>query len=300
MRRWFTGLALIIALVAAVPVQAQSGLRLSSVSVDVWPEYDQPAVLVIYRISMSPTTTLPVILNLRIPAQAEAYAVAISDPVNGLINAPYDRTVQGSWATLAITANARDVQVEYYDTLVKNGTARHIVYEWAGDYAVDSFTVDIQQPTGATNMVTNPVLPQSAVGQDGFVYYQSSPQPFSAGQTYTLTADYQKTTDSLSTTGLPVQPTQPLTASTTGRVTMSAVLPWILAGIGVVLIILGIVGGYYMWKNGTRRPFSSRRRHTTPQPGNETVEVYCHQCGKRAQPGDVFCRTCGMRLQKDG
>jgi hypothetical protein len=249
---------------------------------------------------MPANTTFPVIVNLRIPAQAEAYAVAISDPANGLLNAPYDRTVQGSWAILAITANAKDVQVEYYDALVKNGTARHITYEWAGDYAVDSFAVDIQQPTGATNMVTNPALPQNAMGQDGFVYFQSAPQPLAAGKTFTLTADYQKTTDTLSTTGLPVQPTQPLTASTTGRVTMSAVLPWILAGIGVVLIILGVVGGYYMWKNGTRRTFISRKRHVPPQQENMADEVFCHQCGKRAQPGDVFCRTCGIRLQKDG
>ncbi len=299
MRKWFTALAVLIALWVTFPAQAQSELRLSSVSVDIWPEYDQPAVLVIYHISMPANTTLPVTLNLRIPAQAEAYAVAISDPVNGLLNAPYDRTVQGTWATLAITANAKDVQVEYYDTLVKNGTARHIVYEWAGDYAVESFTVDIQQPTGATNMVTNPTLPQSTVGQDGFVYFQSAPQPLAAGQTFTLTSDYQKTTDALSTTGLPVQPTQPLNGSTPGRVTMSAVLPWVLAAVGVVLIVFGIVGGYYMWKNGTRRTFATRKRHAQPQQETVTDEVYCHQCGKRAQAGDVFCRTCGMRLLKD-
>jgi hypothetical protein len=299
MRKWFTALAVVVTLWASFPAQAQSELRLSSVSVDVWPEYDQPAVLVIYHISMPANTTLPVILNLRIPAQAEAYAIATSDPVNGLLNAPYDRTVQGTWATLAITANAKNVQVEYYDPLVRNGSARHIVYEWAGDYAVDSFALDLQQPTGATNMVTNPSLLPSPVGQDGFVYFQSTPQPLSTGQTYTLTADYQKTTDALSTTGLPVQPTQPLNATTPGRVTMSAVLPWILAGLGVVLIILGIVGGYYMWKNGTRRILATRKRHSQAQSESETEEIHCHQCGKRAQPGDVFCRTCGMRLQKD-
>jgi hypothetical protein len=299
MRKCVTALAVFITFWVAFPVQAQSQVSLSSVRVDVWPEYDQPAVLVIYHISMSASTTLPITINLRIPSQAQTYAVAVSDPVKGLLNAPYDRTVEGTWATLAITANAKDVQVEYYDTLVKTGTARHIVYEWAGDYAVDSFAVDIQQPSGATSMVTNPVLPPSPIGQDGFVYYESTPQPMTTGQTFTLTADYQKTTDTLSTTGLPVQPTQPLNASTPGRVTMNAVLPWVLAGLGGALIVVGIVGGYYMWKNGTRRSSAARKRHAQPQQENETNEVYCHQCGKRAQPGDVFCRTCGMRLQKD-
>jgi hypothetical protein len=299
MRKWFTALALLVALWVSFPAQAQSEVRLSSVSVDIWPEYDQPAVLVIYHISVSPSATPPVSLNLRIPAQAEVFAVAISDPVNGLLNTPYDRIVQGSWATLTITANSKDVQVEYYEPLVKNGIARHIAYEWAGDYAVDTFAVILQQPVGATNMVTTPTLQQNAVGQDGFVYFQSASQPLTAGQNYTLTADYQKTTDALSTTGLPVQPTQPLNASTPGRVTNNAVLPLVLAGVGGALIIFGIVGGLYLWKNGTRRSGASRKRHAQAQQVNETDAIYCHQCGKRAQPGDVFCRTCGMRLQKD-
>jgi len=299
LRKCFAVLAVLVALWVSFPAQAQSEVRLNSVSVDIWPEYDQPAVLVIYHISLSPDTTLPATLDLRVPAQAEVFAVAIADPVKGLLNTPYDRTVQGSWATLTITANSQDVQVEYYDALVQNGTARHVVYEWAGDYAVDAFEVAFQMPVSATDLVTDPILINSSVGQDGFVYYQSTPQPLAAGQPFTLTADYQKATNALSTTGLPVQPTQPLNVSTPGRVTMSGVLPWVLAVIGGALIMVGIVGGLYMWKNGTRRSSASRKRHTQPQQSSETGAVYCYQCGKRAQPGDVFCRTCGMRLRKE-
>jgi hypothetical protein len=299
MRKWFFVLAIMTAICLSIPARAQSGVSLSSVSVDIWPEYDQPAILVIYHLSISASTTLPVSISLHIPAQAEVFAVANSDPTSGLVNAPYDRTVDGSQATLTLTANSKEVQVEYYDKLVKNGTARHIVYEWAGDYAVDSFAVAIQQPVGATDMVTNPILPQNPIAQDGFVYFQSASQPLSAGQTYTLTADYNKITDALSTTGLPVQPTQPLTSNTPGRVTMSAVLPWVLAGVGGALIIFGIVGGIYMWRNGTRRSSIGRKRHAQAQQTSDSEAIYCPQCGKRAQPGDMFCRTCGMRLQKD-
>jgi hypothetical protein len=189
--------------------------------------------------------------------------------------------------------------VEYYDALEKKGTARHIVYEWAGDYVVDTFTIALQQPVSATNLSTNPVLIKSSVGPDGFTYYQSTPQPLVAGQSFTLTADYQKATDTLSTTGLPVQPVQPLNASTPGRVTMSGVMPWILGGIGGALIVVGIVGGLYMWKSGTLRSSASRKRHSPQQQVSETDAVYCYQCGKRAQPGDVFCRTCGTHLRME-
>jgi len=299
MRKCIIVMAIFVALWISLPAQAQNEVHLSSVSVNIWPEYDQPAVLVIYDIFLSSDTTLPATLNLRVPSQAEVFAVAVADPVKGLLNAPYDRTVQGSWATLKITANSPEVQLEYYDTLVKNGTARHVVYEWAGDYAVDAFAVALQQPVGATDMVTDPTLTKTSVSQDSFIYYQSTPHPLTAGESFTMIADYQKVTDTLSTTGLPVQPTQPLNANTPGRVTMSGILPWLLAGIGGALIIVGIVAGLYMWKSGTRRSSRTRKRHTQPQQASETGEIYCHQCGKRAQPGDVFCRICGMRVRKE-
>jgi ribosomal protein L40E len=299
MRKCFTVLVVLVAFWISFPAQAQTETHLSSVSVEIWPEYDQPAVLVICHITLSADETLPANLNLRVPAKAEVYAVAVSDATGSLLNTPYDRTVQGSWASLKITASSRDVQVEYYEDLVKNGTTRHIVYEWAGDYVVDAFAVALQQPLDATDMVTNPVLTKSSLGQDGFIYFRSEPQPLAVEQSFTLTADYQKASDSLSTTGLTVQPTQPLNSNTPGRVTMSGILPWILAGVGGVLVVVGIAGGLYYWKNGTRRTPSSRKRHVQSQQVNENNDVYCNRCGKRAQPGDVFCRKCGMRLRKE-
>jgi hypothetical protein len=297
MRKCFAILAMLAALWISIPAQAQGALHLTSVSVDVWPEYDQPAVLVIYHLSLDPATKLPATVNLRIPATAEVYAVAVSDPTSGLVNAPYNRTVQGQWATLAITANSTGVQVEYYDTLSKTGTSRHIVFEWAGDYGVDAFSVNLQEPAGATDLITDPALTQSTTGQDGLTYLQSAPQALSAGQSYTLTVDYQKTTDTLSTTGLPVQPTEPLTTSTPGRETTSSIV-WVLAGIGGTLVVVSIVMGFFMWRSGTRRPATSRKRHAPSRSAREDDAIYCNQCGKRAQPEDEFCRTCGTRLPR--
>jgi hypothetical protein len=298
MRKWFTALALAFILGVSYPVFAQGTLSMSSVSVDIWPEYDQPAVLVIYHISLPSSTTLPATFNLQVPADAEVYAVAVSDPSAGLLNAPYERTVNGSWATLKITADNPEIQVEYYAPLVKNGTARHIVYEWSGQYAVGAFSITVQQPVGATSLTLDPALTQNSIGQDGLDYYTSMTQTLAANQAYTLTIDYQKTTDTLSTTGLPVEPAQPLNAVTPGRVTVSGVLPWVLAGVGGALIVVGVVGGIYLWKSNTHNPAENRRRHLASRQDAESKLIYCHQCGKRAQTGDVFCRNCGSRLQK--
>jgi hypothetical protein len=300
MRKFFTIMTILTALWFSIPAQAQSSKRLSSVKVEISPEYDQPKVLVIYRISLPAETSLPNTVVIRIPSQAEVWAVATVNPVDSkLQDAPYDRSVNGTWATLTITSNSLDLQVEYYETLLKDGNTRHIIYEWAGDYSVDSFSVVFQMPIGATDLIANPVLTSSSVDQSGSAFYQSIPQSLDAGQTYKLTADYQKTTDSLSTTGLTVQPAQPLNTGTPGRVTMISILPWILAGIGGALIAVAIVYGLNLGKTGKRRPSGSRKRHAQPNLPSGTGEVYCLQCGKRAQAGDMFCRTCGMRLPKE-
>jgi len=299
MRKFVAVAAFLFLLSVSSPAFAQNELYFNTVSVDILPEYDQPATLVIYHLSLPANTTLPASINLRIPSQAEVYAVAVSDPSKGLLNAPYDRVVDGSLATLTITADTLEVQVEYYDSLEKNEASRHIVFEWQGDYAVNEFSVTLQQPTGATDLQMDPALAKGNVAQDGFVYYRSIPQPLQKGQSYNLTVDYQKSTDALSTTGLPVEPAQPLDTNTPGRVSNSSVLPWVLAGLGGALIVIAIVGGIYFWRSGSRRHHTSRKRHAQPQQENEPGIIYCHQCGKRAQPGDVFCRTCGTRLQKE-
>ena len=130
-------------------------------------------------------------------------------------------------------------------------------------------------------------------------YFGSLSAPLLAGQSYTLTVDYQKATDDLSTTGLPVQPAEPITPSTPGRVNSSATLPWILAGVGVALIVFGGATAFYMWRKNQHGSPSPRKRHARILEDDGADAIYCTQCGKRAQAGDVFCRTCGTRLQKE-
>jgi hypothetical protein len=77
---------------------------------------------------------------------------------------------------------------------------------------------------------------------------------------------------------------------------MTGILPWVLAGIGVLLIAVGVVG-FAVWQRGGQRS-STIRRQTPQHKEGEGEFIYCHQCGKRAQPGDIFCRTCGTRLRR--
>ena len=87
MRKLLLTLILWIVFIVPVSVQAQGKLHLSLVSVDIWPEYDQPAVLMSYHITLAPDTTLPASLSLRIPLGVEINAVAVMNATGNLINA---------------------------------------------------------------------------------------------------------------------------------------------------------------------------------------------------------------------
>jgi len=316
MRNWILNLSLIlfVSLGLFIPAaRAQNMISLSSAEVDIWPEYDRPTVLVIYRLTLSSDTTLPVEMTVRIPAAAgEPNAVAVKQITStstgsDLFQIASNRVVNGDWGLITFTATMPEVQIEYYDPeLTKQGADRHFEYHWAGDYSVDSLVIQVQQPVGAANMQISPASDSSATGQDGLVYYNKRVGALTAGQTFNLTVDYQKSSDSLSIESLAIQPSAPVANVTSGwKSQVLAVLPWVLGVVGILLIV---GGGWWYWQSGkggdgARRPAVQprrRRRSTAVQGGGDTGTegyVYCHQCGKRASPNDRFCRACGTRLR---
>jgi len=296
MRKLLLMLTLWFVLLIPVSVEAQGKLHLSSVSVDIWPEYDRPEVLMIYHLTLAPDRSLPATISLRIPSGAEVNAVAVVDATGNLINAPYDSTIQGAWLTLAITTTSPQVQVEYYTDLVKDGITRHIVFDWAGDYAVDNLEVNFLRPLGAGSPTISLPSDDTSLGQNGQTNYRIAVPNLTADTPFILKIDYQRQTDALSIASLPVQAASTPGPDTPGHISMTGILPWVLAGIGLLLIVAGSVG-FIAWQHAGQPPVADER---IPLPLKEDEEefIYCHQCGKRAQPGDVFCRTCGTRLKK--
>jgi len=307
MRKWLCLLALVAYLATTlaaafflpVGVRAQGGARFSAVEIDLWPEFDRPAVLVIQHFTLASDIVLPAGLTVRIPAQATVNAVASKEVGGALVNIDYDRQIQGDWALISLSAASRDIQIEYYDTLIQQGATRQYVFLWPGDYAVDSFAVQFQMPIEASDLQAKPTLPNSSVGADGLTYYTSEFGSLAVEQTFTLEVTYQKATDTLSAPSLNLQPAEN-PANATGRVTWTQYVPWVLGILGVILILFGLVAGVLYWQSRwrnsggvTRQRHASRREKT----GGQSEEIYCHQCGRRAQPGDLFCRACGTRLR---
>lgn len=297
MRKWLVLLLTITFLLAPLPARAQGALRLSTLEVDLWPEFDRAAMLVLYKATFPPAA-LPADVTLRIPAAAGKPHVVATGPTlqdvsdSGVV---YSTETQGEWLLVKVTMTESALQLEYYDpSLDLSSAARSFRYQWPGDYAVDRLTIVVQQPVGASDMILTPPATGSGEGDFGLTNYAIEAGALTAGKTFDVVVNYQKSTDALSVMNLPVEASAPIPDNTA-----SSFLPWILVGgLGLALVIGGVV---WYWKSG-RQPASAspRKRHrAAAPPPTEGTGVYCHQCGRRSSPGDRFCRSCGATLRSE-
>lgn len=90
MRKLFLILVLGIMFVFPSFVSAQNDVTIASMTVQLWPEYDQPSMLVIADFQLTATTALPTKLTFKIPKDANLIAVATVASDGGFINAVFD------------------------------------------------------------------------------------------------------------------------------------------------------------------------------------------------------------------
>ena len=292
MRKWFA-LLFILFLVFPSSAQAQNAITLDSLNVRLWAEYDQPSMLVIYDFEPTAATILPASINVRIPKDANIIAVAYQEG-NGLVNTEFAGPVEdGNWQTITLFVKTLTTyHLEYYQPIARDGNNRSFTYQWTGDYPINNFRVEIQLPDDSTAVKATPMLP--FVPNQPFLSGSASVSNLAAGKTYKVDLSYSRASE---TSVVPASTSQvaaaePITQDTAGRVTLDN-LPYILGGVGVLLIVLAI---YYFWRsNSTLQISKPRKRHHNAQAENE--QIYCHECGARAHGDDRFCRTCGSKLR---
>ncbi len=291
-------LLLILALLVPFAVQAQAPVVLDRLQVSLWPEYDRPGVLVIYRAVLPADQTLPVGLAFRIPAAAgEPSAVAYRQDDLNLISLPYQRQVVGDLALVSFTTSVREVQFEYYDpALLVQDSDHRFVFTWPGDYAVGEFVVEVQQPVQATGIIVNPALGSGTVGSDGMTYFSATLGGLAAGQPQVVEVAYDKTGSGLSFERL--QPVEPIArpASLGERLLAWPYWPWVLAAVGVMLVALAVVF-FVRGRKGEDSARPGRLRHRPATEGG--ARLFCHNCGAQAEAQAVFCSMCGTQLRRN-
>lgn len=280
------GLGLVVAPARARQVPATN---LTALQVELWPDHDRPAMLVLMNGTLPPTAELPTTVTIPLPPGAEVNAVARMSDENQLMS-DVAYTVEDN--QLTITLDDHYFRAEYYAPYTANDQQRSYTFDWLSDMPVGQLSLTVQEPAAAENLTISPTAVNvSATRGDGLNYHALPSRSVAAGEEYTVTVSYDTPTDDL--TALSSSAESPLSA---GAATPDTTRGLLLA-LGAVALALG---GWYL----VRRSRSSSGHPPKPSPvrppkptPTAVAERYCHQCGQQAEEGDQFCRNCGTALK---
>lgn len=300
-------------LFSAAPAGAQTPIKLASLHISLWPEYDKAAMLVILDGQVDSSVALPASLAMRIPGRAGQPSAVATTGANGqLLTVPFTTSTAGDDIVVKFETNSAGFRVEYYDSsLITTGEARQFAFQWTSDYAIDTAVLRVQQPANARDLKGQPALSSAGVADFGLSYYDLPVGAVTQGQAISLDLSYQKADSRLSVDviGTPA----PSGAAQAAAASSPAAAP----GVSLPLIVAGaiagvaLIGGGLTWYLRSARPAPAasrprrashqgrqRRRAASPVassgPGRAPVTArFCTQCGKSLLSGDRFCRNCG-------
>jgi hypothetical protein len=285
---------LLLPVLAVAQAPAKGGPRLASLSIEIWPEYDRPAALVILRGVVAEDVKMPAAISLRLPAAAGgAAAVAYSASAEGnLLNLKNEQVKSGDYVTVKFEVPERFFHVEFYEPMSIADSNRSFRYTWPGDIAVERATVVVQEPAAALGLVTDPNFTQTSTGAEGLNYRIGDLGALEAGKAVPITIRYTKS-DARPTVDIKgLRTAQAAPPSSAPSATATAPLPapsnlpnWMVpvGGFAAFGIIVALIVAL-LW----------RRQSAAPAPA--AAAGFCKKCGAPLDAGSLFCGKCGTKV----
>jgi len=298
-RLFLAGLsAMILLVVGSFQGSAQGATAsIEHLEVSLWPEFDRPAMLVIYRFEIPPETPLPARIALPVPAASgPPHAVAWLSDEGGLFDAAFSNEIAGDWQIIEVELpESRSGQLEYYADMDFADTTRSFLFEWPQGFELGGMSYEVQEPVAATDLAVSPAPDSEGLGDYGLNYLSAElgAQPVDSAPVISVT--YQKATPTLSIESL--QPLGQISVPIESQLETLNILPWLAGAAGIVL--LG-GGAYYFVSKRRSAPqrVPRRRGKRTTDVELEASTIYCHNCGAAAGISDVYCRQCGTQLRR--
>ncbi len=302
---------------SASSVPLAKDIRIQRLSVSIWPEYDDPRVLVILRGELAPESPVPTRIQLPIPKGAELLGAGMISSQNKLLNHPHQLLDGDTSDTLELTLPVHRFFAEwYYDPFGEREPARQFTYPLTFSYAVGQLNVDILQPDAATEFRVTPAPMREDTDTRGGKHHLFSYPDLEPKATQTFEVAYVKATDAPSITKSPARSENAqagLSRSTKTWVTFA-----MLAGFTIIF-----AGSVLIFRN--KQPTASSVAPVVPAipssaaivtdaetaSPSETAKVderavnsqepatpnYCSDCGRQLLATFAFCPGCGRSLQ---
>ncbi len=282
----------------SLTVLAQSPVTdLDQLTVDIWPDYDRPQVLVLITGSLQPDTPLPATITIPYPSGADLNAVARIGEDGGMFSdIEYDDSVPGQ---LTFTTPDPKFRIEYYMPYSANGNDRSFNFNWQSELAIDNFLTSVQQPSMANEMTLSPEAGSVSTGAEGLRYHEIPASSLAPGEVYDLAVGYtlirpQLSAEILSPQEVPLIGSDGAGSSTDGGDDNFNLL--VVAGAAAFIIIIVVIGWFVLRAQSSSRRVSKPRPVRKNAPATKTASSstrFCHECGQPVDAGDRFCSNCG-------
>ncbi len=307
--------------VAATPARAAE-LSATQMKVSVWPEYDDPRVLVINQADLDPSVQLPADVTFNIPKGAEIGMACEVDSSGGHACKPYQMVDMGDYQALTYKVEAqKKIFLEYYYDAFPAGTPeRTFDFQYRPGFAVGNTTIEVQEPLRSSGFTVDPALAQTTTDSEGLTYHLQDYADLPVEEPFTAKVSYTKTDANPS-----VQPKDSAAPSgglpAAGSGSNNTALFVVLAALAFGTLL---VGGYKVMRpasasSGGRggrsargpartqnaRPKASRAQATGGDrsrsgaksrkvaPGDASDTKFCTSCGTGIRRADSFCPECG-------
>lgn len=297
-------------------VTAQSAGRIETLMVELWPEYDRPETLVIYRAELADSMTLPARVTFRLPGYLEKMHAIAAERDGQLVEVKADSIElrhENNELLLTFSTPVPRIQFEYYDPFIlkKEGNERQLDFSFTASYEISKAVFQVQQPRQAENFELTPASSASFTGSDGLNYQVIERAGIANHETVTFAAGYSRSSDELSAPGTgsaPVENTAnlpPVTAADAPS-NQNLWLGYTLTGIGVILLLGG--GGYWWSKRlaaakvsrpGPRPRRRAKATKVTAQPPALSGSSFCYRCGATLREDANFCHNCGAERRRE-
>lgn len=262
-------------------ISAQTATPISTLEISLWPEYDDPRVLVILAGTLEVEEGT---LILPLPEGADLNAVAYAEEDAPLTNAEWEVDPWDGGMVLVVRLPAARFQVEYYLDAIEPGDETLIsVAIPAPDAPVAEARLQVQQPAAATALSGDPTLSEPQLGFAGLTYLGRDLGPLSGGDLILQEVRYVRLAPGLSAPPAATTPAPVPSPVGSGQPDLRLLGAGAAAVVGVSLL-------FFWFRTGRGLPF----RVATAQPGRRDTKVrYCHNCGHSFQPADRYCAQCG-------
>jgi hypothetical protein len=294
--------AVLLGLAVVLPAVAQeTGEVISDATLQLWPEYDDPGLLVIYSGEFTGTLQFPLEVAFPVPKDARGIQATFRETDGQLMNQQW----QIADGNLVYTLPGPGFHIEYYLDRQPSGDQREVNYTFETPYAVDTLNIRAQHPARATEFSLTPTPDSSVVGDDGLTYSLLTKADSRPGDKIGFTIRYKKSDQGLtrppSTTAQVTpapQPDAPQEAASESGIT--SWLPYLLIGIGAV----GPLGANLYWILRVHVPATAEpatkdpraRRPASPAISSKSGDegrIFCTKCGRQFGADDKFCAKCG-------